>query len=184
LNNTSRPYTTTPSYAYSAPTVDSTDVLTHFSWNGSKRFTDLDTKVNFAGLIDTVVYSTFSYFFGDRSNDTQSSSDNETDRIAYGSTPYAGGTISWQEEILSWFETEIIGKIFLLYNLPFILPVDTHNFCTVYQKFRKYGTKFFRCNNFPNSKASFFSQLNPNLAGPDSSLFYTIYQITKLPSNS
>jgi hypothetical protein len=110
LNDTSRPYTASPFHNNFASSVDSTDNATRFLTNGSERITGHDTKVNFGGWIDTVFLSTFSYFFGGGSNDTESSSHNETDRIAYGSTPYAGGTISWHEEILSWFETEIRGK--------------------------------------------------------------------------
>jgi hypothetical protein len=61
-------------------------------------------------LIDTVTFSTLQFFFGEE-HDTLGSSDNETSRVIYGSTLYAGGNIDWQARIRAWFEAEFLGKL-------------------------------------------------------------------------
>ena len=63
-----------------------------------------------AEIVDIIAFKTLQMLFGE-DNDTAGSSDNETDRVAYGSTLNAGGEIDWQTRIRTWFRTEFIGKL-------------------------------------------------------------------------
>jgi hypothetical protein len=71
-------------------------------------------------FIDTVAFTTLQFLFGE-DNDTVDDSDNETSRIGYGPTLYAGGNIDWQGRIRAWFESEFLGKLKYFYCLELSL---------------------------------------------------------------
>jgi hypothetical protein len=122
--------TTTPTTARIAQTtIVSTPVIVNIS---STPIYSLTNNVNFSNVtslrnettvissydgekqverfIDNVAFTTLQFLFGD-DNDTIDDSDNETSRIGYGPTPYAGGNIDWQGRIRAWFESEFLGKL-------------------------------------------------------------------------
>jgi hypothetical protein len=83
--------------------------------NETSVFSNPDGEKQVERFIDTVAFTTLQFLFGE-DNDTLGDSDNETSRIAYGSTLYAGGNIDWQARIRAWFETEFIGKLNYFFN--------------------------------------------------------------------
>jgi hypothetical protein len=124
------PSTTTPSITTDLPTVttsQSVSLPTTAGFAQTKITTENYTAVNSTDktnpfpksvhskidqFLDHLAYSTIKLIFGN-DNDTKDASNNETSRVAKGATLFAGGTVSWPEEILTWFRVKFSGVYFV-----------------------------------------------------------------------
>jgi hypothetical protein len=109
----------TPSYSYTN-SIDISNVT--LVRNETIVILNPDGKKQVERFINTVAFTTLQFLFGD-DNDTFDDSDNETGRIGYSPTLYAGGNIDWQGRIRAWFESEFLGKLKYFYCLELSLAL-------------------------------------------------------------